>query len=116
MRYGIMINLDYENHPYNRVREVFEAMRQAMLAHGFRQDGRVFTIELLKREACDLARRVVEEIEADHRYPDSAYNYIKDFYGFDFERAENLLLPPSGEIDVEELNSVDDVEIVQFCR
>lgn len=114
MRYGIAINFDYENHPYETVRRIFAEVQDAMLSHGFRQDGRVFTIELPAREACELARQVVEEVEAANAT--ETYSYIKEFYGFDFSEPVNLLLPPTDDIRVEELGDMDDLEVIQFRR
>ncbi len=114
MRYGIAINFDYENHPYETVRRIFGEVQEAMLRNGFRQDGRVFTIDLPAREACDLARRVLDEVEAENAT--ETYRYIKEFYGFDFSDTTNLLLPPTDEIRVEELNEVEDLEVIRFGR
>ena len=83
-------------------------------AHDFRQDGRVFTIELPAGEACDLARKVVEQVEAQHLHSDGAYGFIKEFYGFNFEEARNLLLPSTERITVEEFEGIEDLEVVSF--
>jgi len=114
MRYGIAIAFDYENHPYETVRRVFTQVQASMLRHGFRQDGRVFTIELPAREACELARTAVGVVEAENGT--EAYGYIKEFYGFDFSDPINLLLPPTEDIRVEELGEIDDLEVIRFHR
>ncbi len=114
MRYAIAINMDYENQPYQTVRHVFDELKTAMVQAGFRQDGRVFTVELSASEACELARQVVAQVESHHVGANPTYRYIREFYGFDYSTVENLLLPPSEEISVEEIGEIENVEIIRF--
>lgn len=111
MRYAIVINLDYDSHPYDEVTRLFEEIREGMLRHGFRMDGRIFTINLPADEAGKLARQVIEDIDAYESYHGKqVYSYIKDFYGFDMSLTTNLLLPASDEISVTELD-MDETEL-----
>lgn len=106
MRYGIVINMDYDTHPYEVSNRLFEEIRDGLLRHGFRQDGRTFTIELPAAEACALARRVVDDVAAYEQYHHKdIYNYMKEFYGFEMARVVNLLVP-GNEISVTELEGM----------
>ena len=103
MPYAVVINLDYESYPYDECRELWSLIRQRMVAAGFRNDGRLFTIELPAEEATTLARSVMDEIESMPRYRDNLYNdYVKEFYGYDHDSSVNLLLPPTTGIELNE--------------
>lgn len=113
MRYAINLNLDYASHPQAELKALFRALREEFIQAGFRQDGRLFTIALPEAEACQSARDIVERVARRNGYGD-AYRYIKEFYGFNFERANNLLLPPASDIAVEvmeELSAMDFVDL-----
>lgn len=106
MRYGIVINLDYETSSRDVVIKLYDEIKEGMLRHGFRPDGRLFTINLPGEEACALARQVIEDLAAYKEYNNEhVYSHIKDFYGFDISNVTNLLLPPSGDISVTELDA-----------
>ncbi len=118
MRYGIMINLDYENHDDEIVISLFQRIRQSLESHGFRLDGRVFTTSLAEDEATALARLVLDELEARQAMSGtSIYAYIKTFYGFDIGRVKNLLLPDANAVAVEEYARDDAAEghYLQAC-
>lgn len=105
MRYGIVINLDYETPSGDVVTRLYEAIKAGMIAHGFRPDGRLFTINLSGDDAGTLARKVIDELAAQKAFADKdIYTFIKDFYGFDISNITNLLLPPSSDISVTELD------------
>lgn len=115
MRYGIVINLDYENHPYKTVKSVYEVIEATMLTAGFRRDGRLFTIDMEPQAACDLARKTMDELAERTEVPGGdLYLYVKEFYGFDLSKATNLLVPSSDDIGVLELEDLEDVEIIQL--
>ncbi len=105
MRYGVMLNMDYEHYPRGAVLAVFQSIKSALEEKGFRQDGRAFTIGLPPGEACDLARGALEEAAA--RHDEEVYAYVKEFYGFDVSKATNLLVPGGMEIDVTELEGIE---------
>jgi hypothetical protein len=113
MRYAINLNLDYDTHPFETVRSLFREVRANLIAAGFRRDGRLFTIDLPGPEARALARQVLETSAREGGYGE-VYPYVKEFYGFDFEQAVNLLLPSAGAISVEELGEVTDFEVIQL--
>ncbi len=113
MRYGIVINMDYDNHPYEVASKLFEEIRSGLLRHGFRQDGRTFTTELTTEEACALARQVVDDVAAFEEYRGKdVYNYMREFYGFEMTNVVNLLVPGAGAIGVTEVDETALDEIV----
>lgn len=115
MRYGIVINLDYENHPYKTVKGIYQAIEERLVAAGFRKDGRLFTIEADAAHSCDLARSTIEKLADTLALSGSdLYLYVREFYGFELSKATNLLLPSSDDIGVLELENVEDVEIIQL--
>lgn len=115
MRYGIVINLDYQSHPYESVKLVFDEISRRMVEAGFQIDGRVFTANMGGHEACALARNVVDALEQVGAEPYShVYSFIKEFYGFDYERAVNLLVPGTDDIGVVELDDLSEVEIIHL--
>ena len=93
MRYGIVVQLEYENRCHEEVKGVFDEIRKGMLGVGFRQDGRVFTIGMPERDCCNLARAVLEEVKLDKPSMDDVHNYVKEFYSFNFTDAVNLMVP-----------------------
>lgn len=103
MRYAIVINLDYDSHPYESCKALWEEIRAGMLRAGFRQEGRLFTTGMPESEACDTAITVIDALE-EHRdfYDKRVYLYLKEFYGFRLDCTVNLLLPPTDSIEVEE--------------
>jgi hypothetical protein len=105
MRYAIVINLDYENHPQDIISPLFQAIRSSMLDAGFRQVGRIFTLQSSADIACSSARQIVTEILREHGLDQDTHHYIKEFYGFEYSQATNLLAPSTDEIKVEELSS-----------
>lgn len=101
MRYAIVINLDYESNPSDVCQEIWDVIKQSMLEAGFRLDNRLFTINRGSEEALDLARQVMEGIEAHLEFDKKrVFRYLKDFYGYDMAHTTNLLIPGSSEIEV----------------
>lgn len=93
MRYGIVVQLGYESRRHDEVKLVFDEICKGMIDVGFRQDGRVFTMNMPERDCCNLARAVLDDVELGPYGLDSVHNYVKDFYGFNFSEAVNLLVP-----------------------
>jgi hypothetical protein len=103
MRYGIVINLDYNSHSYEACKTLWEDIRKGMIEAGFRQEGRLFTTDMDEEEACGSAIRVIEAIEGHTSYYDKrVYSFLKEFYGVRMECTVNLMLPPADSIEVEE--------------
>lgn len=103
MRSGIVINFDYENNDMAVVQQLFEEVKDGMLSSGFRQEDRLFTIELAADEASNLARLVVEYIESQQGADrNRIFMYIKEFYGFEMANISNLMIPGSEGIEVQE--------------
>jgi len=103
MPYAIVINLDHDVHPDDVCRFLWNEIAEKMLEAGFRIDGRSFVINAPPREACRLARAVIDSMESHldfHRK--HIYKYIKEFYGYPAEARTNLLLPPLDQIEVDE--------------
>lgn len=99
MYYAIVINLDYDTHSAESCKELWNVIRDHMLASGFRCDGRTFTIEAREEEATNLARKVIDDIESHMDYHNKRiFLYLKEFYGFDMACTTNLLLPPDNAI------------------
>lgn len=103
MSSGIVINFDYENNDIAFVQTLFEKVKDGMLASGFRQADRLFTIDLAPDEACNLARLVIDYIDSQLD-PDSngIFLYIKEFYGFEMKNITNMMIPANGGIEVQE--------------
>jgi len=100
MRYGIMINLDYESYSYEECREIWQQIRTAMVEAGFRIEGRLFTTAESPDAACHLAKAVLDRVN-DQDFPDrDIYDCLKEFYGYDHSNTTNLLLPPSEGLEV----------------
>lgn len=103
MTYAVVINMDYENNPPQACGELWEQIKQRMLAAGFIRDGRTFTTSLSEKEAARLARRVIADLEEELEHRDQEiFRYLRDFYGYDLVYTTNLMLPPTEEIKVEE--------------
>ncbi len=102
MRYGIMINLDYDSYPYDDCRDIWNQIRNNMVEAGFRIEGRLFTIAAPATEACDLARAVLDNINQDMNNGVDLYSCMKEFYGYDHTQTINLLLPPADGLEVQE--------------
>ena len=101
MRYAIVINLDYATHSADSCRELWDIIRERMMASGFRCDGRIFTISPSEQEATRLARKIIDDIESHMAYHDKRiFLYLKEFYGFDMDCTTNLLLPPDDTIQL----------------
>ncbi|MFA5530757.1 MAG: hypothetical protein WDA11_08825 [Thiohalomonadaceae bacterium] len=113
MRYAISLHLDYASHPQAEVNSLFRQIREDLIQAGFHPDGRLFTIALPESEACRLARTIVEDAARSTGLGD-AYGYVKEFYGFNFERATNLLLPPVGDIGVVDMEELPDMECIDL--
>ena len=102
MRYGIMINLDYDANPYDECRDIWQAIRNGMVEAGFRIEGRLFTIQMPVEDAAALARSVIDSINQDVILEHDIYSYLKEFYGYDHSQTVNLLLPSPDNIDLQE--------------
>jgi len=103
MRYAIMINLDYESNGYDECHELWTLITQRMVEAGFRLEGRLFTIEMPPSEACEHARRIIEEVNRSLGSVDrDVFTYLKEFYGYDHTRTVNLLLPSSENFEIRE--------------
>lgn len=99
MSYAIVINLDYENHSENVCQEIWDTIKERMLSAGFRLDNRVFITRREDKEACELARSVIEGLE-EHLDFDKKhiFRYLKDFYGYAMDHTTNLLVPSNEDI------------------
>lgn len=101
MSYAIVINLDYENNPKDMCQEIWDVIKLRMLNAGFRLDNRVFIINREHKEASNLARSVIEGMEAHLDFDKKhVFRYLKDFYGYDMECTTNFLVPSSEDIEV----------------
>lgn len=99
MSCAIVINLDYENNPEKVCQELWEGIKDKMLEAGFRLDNRVFILNRGQKETYDLARKVIEEMEAHLEFDEKhVFRYLKDFYGYDMEHTANLLVPSHDDI------------------
>ena len=95
MAYAIVINLDYVNHSTATCKEMWDTICEQFVANGFRRDGRIFTINGDKETATEIARKIIDGIESHLDFSEKRiFSYMKDFYGFDLDKTENLLMPP----------------------
>jgi len=102
MRYAIVINLDYETYYADDCRFVWNHIRQEMMEAGFIMDKRIFTIDASEKDACDLARDVIEKLNTGGKLKGiDIYNYMREFYGYDHSDSVNLLMPVSDSFLVE---------------
>ncbi|NIP72811.1 MAG: hypothetical protein GWO16_07150 [Gammaproteobacteria bacterium] len=103
MDYAIVINLDYSTNPEEECRAVWSRLRQRMLESGFLTQGRVFTTQMSAERACELARRVIDDMNDDPVVNGKGiYNFLKEFYGYDQRHSIDLLTPPLDSIELEE--------------
>ncbi len=117
MRYVVIINLDYENYEHGKVKALFSDISKGMLDQGFVVDGRRFTVDAEPEEAQHLARLVIDDLEHEYNAKgESIYVYIKEFFGFQVEHADNLLLPPDDEIEVSELEDLEGINLTDFLK
>jgi len=94
MRYAIVINLDYETFFADDCRFVWNNIKTEMMEAGFILDKRLFTIDRDGKEAGELARDVIENLNQSRKLQGvDIYSYMRDFYGYDHSEAVNLLLP-----------------------
>lgn len=100
MRYGIMINLDYESYSYEECRELWQSIRNGMVEAGFRIEGRLFTTAENAETACALAKAVLDRINEQDFQERDIYDCLKEFYGYDHSNTTNLLLPPAAGLEV----------------
>lgn len=117
MRYVVIINLDYQNHEAGELRALYADICTEMQERGFSMHGRQFTIDVPAEEAQHLARYVIDVL--DRRYSakgSSVYGYIKEFFGFEAEHSDNLLLPPDDDIEVSELEGLEGLHLVDLLR
>ncbi len=99
MSCAVVINLDYENNPEAVCQEIWDAIKQRMLEAGFRLDNRVFITNRDEKDACTLARSVIEDMESHLEFDQKKlFLYLKDFYAYDMEHTKNLLVPSNDEI------------------
>ncbi|MBE9532639.1 MAG: hypothetical protein IMF04_00830 [Proteobacteria bacterium] len=99
MSYAIVVNLDYESNSEDICQEIWDTIKKAMLNAGFRLDNRVFIINREDKEACELARSVIEGMEAHLDFDKKhVFRYLKDFYGYSMDHTTNLLVPSSEDI------------------
>lgn len=99
MSYAIVINLDYENNSEQICQEIWDVIKDRMLSAGFRLDNRVFIISRDDKEASDLARSVIEGMEAHLEFDKKhVFRYLKDFYGYSMDLTTNLLIPSNDDI------------------
>ena len=99
MSYAVVINLDYDNNPEDVCQEIWDVIKQRMLDTGFRLDNRVFIINREHKDACDMARGVIEGMEEHLDFDQKhVFRYLKDFYAYDMECTTNLLVPDSEDI------------------
>ncbi|MDZ7805291.1 hypothetical protein [Thiohalophilus sp.] len=101
MFYTIEVELDYDTHPYEETQNIWDCLHRELLAAGFRADCNRFTIHLPQQKARQLARRSMEQLEHQLRQEGrSLYHYLREFYGYPTNCADNLLLPPTSTIEV----------------
>ena len=101
MAYAIVINLDYENHPSEICSELWNVIKYGMLQAGFKCDGRTFTANVTEKEACERAKKVIDDLEEHLEYHSKHLSrFLKDFYGYDKAATTNLLVPCPDEIQV----------------
>ena len=95
MRVAILLTLDYEHVPYEESHFIWTEIYEKMLNAGFKYTSRLFVIDVEKiGQAYKLARATIESMEDHIPFEERRlHRYIKDFYGFEFEEAVNLLLP-----------------------
>jgi len=104
VKVAILITLEYEHAPYEESQFIWAEIYEKMLKAGFKYTSRLFVIDVEKvDQAYKLARATIESME-DHIPFDERrlHHHLKDFYGFEFEGAVNLLLPSADNIVVNE--------------
>ena len=104
MQVAILITLEYEHAPYEENHFIWTEIHGIMLKAGFGYANRLFVINVDKADqAYKLARSTIESMENHLPFCERRlHRYIKDFYGFEFKDAVNLLLPCADDIEVDE--------------
>ena len=104
MKVAILVTLEYEHTPYEESQFIWTAIYERMLSAGFKYTSRLFVIDVEKADlAYALARATIESLEDHLPFEERRlHQHLKDFYGFEFEDAVNLLLPCADNIEVNE--------------
>ena len=98
---GVVINLDYEHSPQDICEVLWEKICQTLQANSFLYSGRMFLHEREPEYALPLARALVESLEKHLEFHDRKFHrYIKEFYGFGYEKIISLLTPCARDIEV----------------
>lgn len=101
---AILITLEYAHAPYEESHFIWTEIYEKMLKAGFRYTSRLFVIDVEKvDQAYKLARATIESLEDHLPFEERRlHQHLKDFYGFEFEDAVNLLLPCADNFEVNE--------------
>ncbi len=104
MQVAILITLEYQHPPYEENHFIWTEIYEMMLKAGFSYTSRLFVINVDKADqAYNLARATIESMEEHLPFDERRlHRHIKDFYGFEFKDAVNLLLPCADNIEVDE--------------
>jgi hypothetical protein len=114
VRYAIVINMDYAHYPHSRMAALFRRICNVMKHHGFRLDGRIFTIAQSPEKAGTMARRALDEVDAGLG-GESLYACLREFYGFELGAVSNLLRPDNAGLCVEEYDPAVVIEEIHLA-
>jgi hypothetical protein len=106
MKTAIIINLDYENQPIVKCRQLWAQLEVRMQGAGFTKESRRFVTDNNPEVAGDLAKAVMDAIENEYVQRGSSIRaFIRDFYSIPYEQITDLLAPSLKAIDVDLLGS-----------
>ena len=101
----IIINLDYENFPIIKCREVWQRIEMAMAEAGFNKSNRLFISNADSGTAFARARDAMQRVERQCREADEdIMQCVREFYGIPYSHIVDLVQPSTHEITVDFLS------------
>lgn len=106
MKTAIILHLNYEAQLLVQCRQLWSIIETSMLAAGFSKSGRIFVTQMDPEIAFKKAREVMDRIEQSYQAKgDSAYGYLRDFYGIPYAEIIDLAVPSMPAIEVDMMAS-----------
>ena len=101
----IIINLDYENFPIVKCRELWQCIETAMVDAGFIKNNRLFISNTDSGTAFARARDAMHRVERHCRDEDEdVMQCVREFYGIPYSQIVDLVQPSTQEITVDFLS------------
>lgn len=102
MQTAIIINLDYENQPSVKCRQLWTSIEARMMAAGFIKSSRRFLTNAGCETASKLAKDVMDGVDAEYRKSGQTIGpFIRDFFCIPCDKIIDLLPAPVHAIEVD---------------